>query len=86
MPLPELTEERRKELVRHIRKMAEDYRVSMRNHRRGINDRIKKMQKNKEMSEDEARATQDQIQKVTNESIDKIEQILRVKEEDLLSV
>ena len=86
VPLPELTEERRKELVRHIRKMAEDYRVSMRNHRRSINDRVKKMQKNKEMSEDEARATQDQIQKMTNESIDKIEQILRVKEEDLLSV
>ncbi len=86
LPLPELTEERRKELVRHIRKVAEDYRVSMRNHRRSINDRVKKMQKSKEMSEDEARATQERIQKMTNESIGKIEQILRVKEEDLLSV
>ncbi len=86
VPLPELTEERRKELVRHIRKIAEDYRVSMRNHRRSINDRVKKMQKNKELSEDEARAAQERVQKMIDESIDKIAHILQVKEEDLLSV
>ncbi len=86
LPLPELTQERRKELVRHIRKVAEDYRVSVRNHRRSINDRLKKMQKNKEIPEDEMRATQDRIQKVTDESIEQIEKILKAKEEELLAV
>lgn len=86
IPLPELTEERRKEFVRHIRKVAEDYRVSMRNHRRNINDRLKKMQKNKEIPEDEARATQDRVQKVTDESIEQIDKILKAKEEELLAV
>jgi ribosome recycling factor len=86
LPLPELTEERRKEFVRQIRKVAEDYRVSMRNHRRNINDRLKKMQKNKEIPEDEARATQDRVQKVTDESIEQIDKILKAKEEELLAV
>jgi ribosome recycling factor len=86
IPLPELTEERRKEFVRQIRKVSEDYRVSMRNHRRNINDRLKKMQKNKEIPEDEARATQDRVQKVTDESIEQIDKILKAKEEELLAV
>ena len=86
LPLPELTEERRKELVRQVHKTAESYRVSMRNHRRGINDRIKKMQKEKEMAEDEARATQDQVQKVTDRAVEKIDTALKLKEEELLAV
>ena len=86
IPLPELTEERRKELVRQIRKVTEDYRVSMRNHRRSVNDRLKKMQKNKEMPEDEVRATQDRVQKVTDEAIEQIDKVLKVKEEELLAV
>ena len=86
IPLPELTEERRKELVRQIRKVTEDYRVSMRNHRRSVNDRLKKMQKNKEMPEDEMRATQDRVQKVTDEAIEQIDKVLKVKEEELLAV
>ena len=86
LPLPELTEERRKELVRHVRKTAEDYRVSIRNHRRTMNDRIKKMQKDKEIAEDEARTTQTQVQKVTDQAIEKIDNALQLKEEELLAV
>lgn len=86
VPLPELTEERRKELVRHIKKIGEDYRVSTRNHRRDANERIKKLQKDKQMTEDDARATQERVQKLTDEYIDKIDKVLKVKEDELMAV
>lgn len=86
VPIPELTEERRKQFVRHIRKVAEEYRVSMRNHRRDANDHVKKMQKDKQMPEDEARATQDRVQKVTDEYIDKLDKVLKAKEEEIMQV
>ena len=86
VPIPELTEERRKELVRHIRKLAEDYRVSLRNHRRDANERLKKMQKDKNITEDEARSTQDRVQKITDEYIEKLDKVLKSKEEDLMAV
>jgi len=86
VPIPELTEERRKELVRHVRKVAEEYRVSMRNHRRDANERLKKMQKDKQMPEDEARATQDRVQKMTDEYIDKLDKLLKAKEDELMAV
>ncbi|MEW6297387.1 MAG: ribosome recycling factor [Thermodesulfobacteriota bacterium] len=86
VPIPELTEERRKELVRHIRKVAEEYRVSMRNHRREANERVKKMQKDKQMPEDEARSLQDKVQKCTDEYLDKLEKVLKVKEDELMAV
>jgi len=86
VPIPELTEERRRELVRHIRKVAEDYRVSLRNHRRDANERLKKMQKDKQITEDEVRATQDRVQKTTDEYIDKLDKILKSKEDELMAV
>ncbi len=86
VPIPELTEERRKDFVRKIRKSAEDYRVSMRNHRRDANDYLKEMQKDKEITEDELHATQDRVQKVTNEYIEKLDHILKLKEEELMVV
>ena len=86
LPIPELTEERRKELVRHVRKVAEDYRVSLRNHRRDANERLKKMQKEKQIPEDEARATQDRVQKLTDEYIDKLDKLLKAKEDELMAV
>ncbi len=86
VPIPELTEERRKDFVRKIRKSAEDYRVSMRNHRRDANDYLKEMQKDKEMTEDELHAAQDRVQKVTNEYIEKLDHILKLKEEELMVV
>ena len=86
VPIPELTEERRKDFVRKIRKSAEDYRVSMRNHRRDANDYLKEMQKDKEITEDELHATQDRVQKVTNEYIEKLDHLLKLKEEELMVV
>ncbi len=86
VPIPELTEERRKELVRHIRKVAEDYRVSLRNHRRDANEHLKKMQKDKQIAEDEARATQDRVQKITAEYIERLDKVLKSKEDDLMAV
>jgi ribosome recycling factor len=86
VPIPELTEERRKDLVRHIRKVAEDYRVSLRNHRRDANERLKKMQKDKQITEDEVRSTQDRVQKITDEYIEKLDKVLKSKEDDLMAV
>lgn len=86
IPIPELTEERRKEFVRKIRKSAEDYRVSMRNHRRDANDLLKAMQKDKDITEDELHASQDRVQKVTNDYIEKLDRLLKLKEDELLSV
>ena len=86
VPLPELTEERRKELVRHVKKIGEEYRVSARNHRRDANERIKKLQKDKQITEDDVRATQDRVQKLTDEYVDKIEKVLKAKEDELMAV
>jgi len=86
VPIPELTEERRKELVRHVKKVGEEYRVSTRNHRRDANERIKKLQKDKQITEDDVRATQDRVQKLTDEYIDKIEKVLKAKEDELMAV
>ena len=86
LPIPELTEERRKELVRKIRKSAENYRVSLRNHRRDTIDYLKEMQNDKDITEDELHTAQDQVQKATDGYIEKLDQILKVKEEDLMSV
>jgi ribosome recycling factor len=86
VPLPELTEERRKELVRHVKKIGEEYRVSARNHRRDANERVKKLQKDKQITEDDVRATQDRVQKLTDEYIDKIEKVLKAKEDELMAV
>jgi ribosome recycling factor len=86
VPLPELTEERRKELVRHVKKVGEEYRVSARNHRRDANERVKKLQKDKQITEDDVRATQDRVQKLTDEYVDKIEKVLKAKEDELMVV
>jgi len=86
VPLPELTEERRKELVRHVKKIGEEYRVSARNHRRDANERVKKLQKYKQITEDDGRSTQDRVQKLTDEYVDKIEKVLKAKEDELMAV
>jgi ribosome recycling factor len=86
VPIPELTEERRKELVKHIRKIAEEFRVSLRNHRRDANEHMKKLQKDKLTTEDEVRSTQERVQKLTDEYIEKLEKVLKAKEDELMAV
>jgi len=86
VPIPELTEERRKDLVKHIRKVAEDYRVSMRNHRRDAIDLLKGLEKDKEITEDDLRHGQEKIQDVTKGAIEKVDHILKAKEEEIMEV
>ncbi len=83
---PALTEERRKELVKQIKKMAEDSKVAIRNIRRDAMDALKKMKNNKELSEDEHAVCEKDVDKHISESIEKIEKLCVEKEKDILSV
>ncbi|HFC97484.1 MAG TPA: ribosome recycling factor [Thermosulfurimonas dismutans] len=84
--VPPLTEERRKELVKLVRRMAEEARVAIRNIRRELMDDLKKMKKEGEISEDDFRRYQDQVQKLTDEFIQEIEKVLETKEKEILTV
>jgi len=86
IPFPALTEERRKEQVREVKKFGEDSKISIRNIRRDKNDLVKKSEKNKEISEDESKKFQAEIQKVTDEYISQIDVIISDKEKELLKV
>lgn len=86
LSLPTLTEERRKELIRVIRKMAEEFRVTIRNERRDAVEKIKKSEKSKEISEDDRKSAEQEIQKVTDAYIKRIDDLLAAKERDILEV
>lgn len=86
IPIPELTEERRRDLVKHVKKIAEDFRVSMRNHRRDANEMLKELQKEKAITEDDARHAHDKVQALTNEGIERIDRTLKAKEEEIMVV
>jgi len=86
VPIPALTEERRKELVKHLHHVAEEHRVAVRNIRRDSNEAVKKLYKDKLISEDDERRALDEIQKMTDSYIAKIDQLARMKEKDILEV
>ena len=86
LKIPELTEDRRKKLVKNVKKIAEDARVSIRMSRRNANDTIKKALKAKEISEDEQKKFGEDIQKVTDNYIKKVDEVTSQKETDLLKV
>lgn len=86
VPMPMLTEERRKDLIKVVRGEAEDGRVSIRNVRRDANDHVKKLLKDKEISEDEARRAEESVQKLTDKYIADVDKMLAVKEEDLMAI
>ncbi len=86
LTFPALTEERRKELVKQIKKMAEDSKVAVRNIRRDGMDALKKMKNNKELSEDEHASCEKEVDKVISEAITKIDKLCADKEKDILSV
>lgn len=83
---PQLTEERRKELIRTLHKKAEEHRVAIRNIRRDANEELKKLEKNGEASEDEVKRAQEQLQKITDKYIEQIDKTTKAKEEELLEV
>ncbi len=86
VPVPALTEERRKEMVKHLHKVLEEHRTAVRNIRRDGNDLIKKALKDKKITEDEERGALEQIQKITDDEIKKIEELGKGKEKEVLSV
>lgn len=84
IPVPPLTEERRKEFVKMTKKNAEDFKVAVRNIRRDSLDDIKKLEKNKVINEDDRKRSEDDIQKITDEYIKNIDNILQKKEKELM--
>ncbi len=86
LPIPLLTEERRRELVKVVKKNAENAKIAIRNTRREANDKIKKLEKDKVISEDDRKLAEDEMQKITNKYIENIEQITAKKEEELLDI
>lgn len=86
LTIPELTEERRKDLVKFVKKKAEEGRVAIRNIRRDANDSIKQLEKESEISEDESKRAQDEIQELTDEMIKEVEQVLEAKEKEVMEV
>jgi len=86
VPMPALTEERRKELIKVVRGEAESAKVAVRNVRRDANEALKKLLKDKEIGEDEERRAQDEIQKLTDRFVAEIDKTLQAKESDLMAV
>ncbi len=84
--IPALTEERRKELVRIVRKMAEECKVKQRNTRREANEQLKALKKANDISEDELYDAQEEVQKMTDRSIAKTDEILAVKEKEIMEI
>ena len=86
IPIPQLTEERRRELVKHVKKIAEEYRVSVRNHRRVAIEHLKESEKKKEITADDAKHGQERVQKITDDFISRIDKVVKSKEDDVMAV
>ena len=86
IPIPALTEERRKDLVKHVKKIAEEYRVSVRNHRRVAVEQLKEAEKKKEITADEAKHGHDRVQKITDDFIGRIDKIVKAKEDEVMVI
>lgn len=86
VPMPALTEERRRDLTRLVRAEGEDAKVAIRTHRREANDTLKKMVKDKEISEDDERRSQDEIQKLTDRYVSQIDELITQKEAEIMTV
>jgi ribosome recycling factor len=86
IPVPPLTEERRREMVKHLNKILEDHRTAIRNVRRDGNDAIKKTMKDKKITEDEERRALEEIQRLTDDEIKKMEELCKAKEKELMKV
>ncbi|MBS3944583.1 MAG: ribosome recycling factor [Melioribacter sp.] len=86
VPIPPLTEERRKELVKLVKKFGEESKVALRNVRRDANDHLKKMEKEKKLTEDELKEAEKETQKLTDEHIGKIDELIKHKEKEIMEV
>jgi ribosome recycling factor len=86
IPIPQLTDERRKELIRHVHKLAEDGRIGIRNIRRDANDQIKSAEKEHELSEDNSKRATSNVQEMTDKYIKEIDEAVVAKEKDIMEV
>jgi len=86
VPIPALTDERRKEIVRHLHKVLEAHHISVRNIRRDINETLKKMLKDKKISEDDERRAMEEVQKVTDQVIARLDELGKNKEKEITTV
>ena len=86
LSIPHLTEERRKEMIKSLHKKAEEHKIAIRNVRRDVNDHLKDLEKKHDISEDDDKRAQEQIQKITDKYIDQIEKLTKVKESELMEV
>jgi ribosome recycling factor len=86
LAIPQLTEERRKELVKVVKKMAEEGKVKLRNARRDANEELKNIKKNNKMAEDELFTAQEEVQKLTDQYIEKTDKILAAKEKEIMEI
>lgn len=86
LPVPALNEERRKQLAKQVHEIAEEHRIAIRNIRHSANDALKKMLKDKVVSEDDERSGLDEVQKLTNTYVSKLDELAKHKEQDIMSV
>ena len=86
LPIPSLTEERRKDLVKLVKRVAEEGKIAVRNIRRDSNDAFKKAEKDKDISEDESRKAQEHVQEITDKHIELIDEMTKKKEEEVMEV
>lgn len=86
LPIPTLTEERRRELIRVVRNMAEESRVAIRNVRRDANEHLKELKKQKEVSEDDEHRSEEEMQKKTDKYVNEVDKMLKNKEEEIMEV
>jgi len=86
VPIPALTEERRKELVKHLHKVLENHRTAARNIRRDANEELKRLLKDKKISEDDERRALEEIQKLTDDTMEKLESVGKAKEKEILEM
>lgn len=84
--IPPLTAERRKELVKIVKKMGEEFKVQVRNHRRDANEMLKELKKDKQISEDDLRKAQDRVQKTTDELILRVDKVMSEKEAEIMEI
>jgi ribosome recycling factor len=84
--MPPLTEERRKEMVKMIKKMGEDTKIAIRNHRRDANEEVKKQEKDKALSADESKKLQEQIQKKTDDKVAEVDKVIATKEKEIMTI
>jgi ribosome recycling factor len=86
IPIPELSEERRREVVKHVRKMAEEFRVSVRAHRRDAIEMMKELHKEKELTDDDLKKSQERVEHLTKDYVERVDKLLKVKEEEIMAI